>query len=735
MNQLFGHSQALLCLLAAFLLLATACGGEQGTEENPCTVVDNGDGTYVLQCEDGTEFTITDDTADSDGNFCSVEDNEDGTYTLSCEDGTEVTLSDGDGGSSCAVQDNQDGTYTLRCEDGTEVTFSDADGDDEDNDGEAPGFCSVDDHADGTYTLSCEDHAEVVTSNGDDKSLCNLEDNEDGTYTLSCEDGTQVVLDEWVEGADANTCALVEGEGDTFRLICEEDDDIGESGEIFVDPQWINFPPTPPDSNTWRVVEIHNIGADPLHFGDFDLAGEDPAYFSYSFISGRNPDGSFPPESQDSNVAPTTLDPGDDPLYMRVFFSPDDELPRNAQIQIESSDQDITVELAGNSDAPCLEVVQGDTLDFGPASIDDTTYRMVTLRNCSPQAQLEISDIDLSDDAGGVYTLPADAPLDLPYEMAPGQVAQTMVGFSPDDEVQYSGELYIESDDGVTPERYISISGSGVDAQCPVALATGNVGSPGEGSEVVSASNQDIVYLSSEGSHDPDDTDLSYEWSVIAHPEGSFADVQPSPFEPNPSFEVDIVGQFQIELVVYDETGLRNCDPAIVEIDATPDGNIHIQLTWSAPKVDATYGGPNGSQGIGTDLDIHYVNSHDGIDQWGSTTSIYWLRPSQNWPEHGEARLDIDDLYGEGPENITHTDPGQDGMYRVGVHYFSDNGWEAADATVRIYLGGTFYGEWTRRLMQTDNFWYVGNVIWADNPYVDFVDELDETHALSSASG
>ena len=514
----------------------------------------------------------------------------------------------------------------------------------------------------------------------------------------------------------------------------------GFEPELFIDPPFVDFPQTPPNSETWRVVQIFNIGAGTLHFDDIFLAGEHATNFSYSVIPSRNQDGGFPPRANDVDEFPDSLEPGDDPIYLRVIFSPEDELPKNAHIHLASNDQDATIDLNGNSGDACLEVVQGDSIDFGPASMTNTTYLTVTLRNCSPSidAQLELGNIEISDDGGGVFALqPNSLPGNLPDEiftLNAGDVTTVVIGYSPTDEVDDLGELRIESNDARNPDLRVPITGTGVDADCPVAVAGGSVGGVGGASNPVFATNQDVVHLSSEGSTADGGGPLTYEWTVIANPDGSLSDVEPSPSDPNPTFDVDIVGHFQIELVVYDEHGLRNCEPAIVEIDAAPDEDIHIQLLWTIPEVEAAYGGPNGAAGIGTDLDIHYVNTA-AQDEWGATDSIFWRYTSQNWGAHGQARLDIDDYYGENPENINHSDPGMGGVYRLGVHYFDDKGYGASDATIRIYFGTTLYGQWNKRLEQTDNFWYVGNVHWTESPYVNLLDNVQPTHSLLSANG
>jgi hypothetical protein len=68
------------------------------TGAGSCTVVDEGDGTKTISCDDGTEATIVDGAEGAQGSAgtsCTIEDEGDGTKTLLCEDGTEETILDG----------------------------------------------------------------------------------------------------------------------------------------------------------------------------------------------------------------------------------------------------------------------------------------------------------------------------------------------------------------------------------------------------------------------------------------------------------------------------------------------------------------------------------------------------------------------------------------------------------------------------------------------------------------
>ena len=109
----------------------------------------------------------------------------------------------------------------------------------------------------------------------------------------------------------------------------------GFQPEIFVDPGHVDFPQTPAGSEEWRVAQIYNIGGGTLQLNDVFLS-EGEGDFAISFIDSRTPDGGFPPRDQDSDTPPATLEPGDDPIYMRVLFTPEDEEPKHGAVFIEA---------------------------------------------------------------------------------------------------------------------------------------------------------------------------------------------------------------------------------------------------------------------------------------------------------------------------------------------------------------------------------------------------------------
>ncbi len=135
-------------------------------------------------------------------------------------------------------------------------------------------------------------------------------------------------------------------------------------------------------------------------------------------------------------------------------------------------------------------------------------------------------------------------------------------------------------------------------------------------------------------------------------------------------------------------------------IQDIPTTTIHIELTWYTPgDPDQTDTGP----GAGTDLDLHLlhanatgcdVNGDDIVDGYFDPFyDTFTNNPNPNWgiPDpmiNDNPLLLRDDSDGIGPEIITLDMPEAGFTYKVGVYYFSDQGYGSSFATIRIYING-----------------------------------------------
>lgn len=211
----------LLCGIIAFA--AIGCGDE--LQQEHCEIGDD-DGTTVVQCPDGTQYTVEDavdgrdGAAGEDGTSCTVDDSPPDGVFIECEDGTEGFVAhgedgqDGDDGSSCSVEDNGDGTYELSCDDGTSVLISDGQDGQDGQDGEDGFDCDLQED-DGDYTLHCEGGIEIPIGGGSEGTTCSVEDNGDGTGTMSCTGSPSMTFD--IVSDDAQL--------EIFANYCDADDD------------------------------------------------------------------------------------------------------------------------------------------------------------------------------------------------------------------------------------------------------------------------------------------------------------------------------------------------------------------------------------------------------------------------------------------------------------------------------------------------------------------------------
>lgn len=457
----------------------------------------------------------------------------------------------------------------------------------------------------------------------------------------------------------------------------------------------------------YRTQEVQNIGAAPLNIESVILTGSSD--YKIRFYD-ENPGMDA---ADGTEEWPSELEPGGS-FWYRVYFNPDDPLPSTAEVSFFTNDPDteiFVVDIEGNSDSPCLEFSNEDEINFGQGGIGYANTRTVTARNCGQSAQLEISNIEITDTGDDVFAIDEDT---LPEEiqngdtltLAPSERVNFVVVYTPVDETQSRGEFLIESNDNSKTRLRVPIIGRGTDNVCPTAIAEGSVAG-GNPSINISTTPQTEVQLDGSQSIDPDGTITRYEWSLISQPEGSEGvRLFPSNDVENPTIKVDAAGTYVLELTVFDDGGVASCgDPARVTINAVPTDDLHIQLVWKTP-LDSDL-----SDDVGTDLDLHFMHY---LGRWNTPPyDIFWDNPSADWGPPGPVgnpRLDLDDTDGAGPENINMSNP-ESVTYRVGVYYYNPGSLGASYATVRIYIDQSLAFEYRDVYMRDrGDFWYVANV-------------------------
>jgi hypothetical protein len=231
----------------------------------------------------------------------------------------------------------------------------------------------------------------------------------------------------------------------------------------------------------------------------------------------------------------------------------------------------------------------------------------------------------------------------------------------------------------------------------------------------------ETITLSAAGCTDPDGDPLTYAWVVVSRPPGSTAEIV-NPDHMEAQFFVDVATTpahpYVFRVTVTDPSGASaTCDVTVL---AVPAQALHIQLVWD---VDVT------------DLDLHFLNPAGSVDPdgpagWFSTPNdCHWANRTPNWGDAASTAdnpsLDLDDVSGYGPENLSLAAPAA-GTYTVGVHYYCDHGLGPSLATVRIFCGGVLAAELADvDLSNTGRLWQAATIQWPGCTVTELGDILD----------
>ncbi len=228
------------------------------------------------------------------------------------------------------------------------------------------------------------------------------------------------------------------------------------------------------------------------------------------------------------------------------------------------------------------------------------------------------------------------------------------------------------------------------------------------------------------------------EWRIVEQPGGSTAAPRPAMGLDTVMF-ADLQGGYLLELTVEDsEGGIGRCTTRITT--RTRDG-LRIEMVWNVNAVGDT-----------SDVDLHLKRAPDadwfdegargddcfyrnckvcgGFDEDACRAELaaFNADPNRDPPPQVEwsaplsaddPRLDLDDVEGLGPENINILTP-RAGIYRLGVHYYEDDGFGASTVTVRIFCGGELARAFDPIALEptgsrggpATEFWEVADIVW-----------------------
>lgn len=254
---------------------------------------------------------------------------------------------------------------------------------------------------------------------------------------------------------------------------------------------------------------------------------------------------------------------------------------------------------------------------------------------------------------------------------------------------------------------------SDVDAQpdagdgCPVAIATATLESSGVSAPAtqLTAPLFSTIQLDATRSYASRGGIARYEWTLLSAPSGNLERVQPEASS-RPTLALNMLGEYRVALRVFDAQGRSDCaEPVIVEIQATTDADILVQLTWDVPSISAD------AQG-GTDVDLHYRNLEAGA--WNTAPwDCFYSNKRPDWGVIGDSADDPtywqDVTEGRGPESVTHSNL-EHIAYAVGAFYYDDWQLGASVATVRVFTHGVEAFAMKDQRMTPKQFWEVAHI-------------------------
>ena len=241
------------------------------------------------------------------------------------------------------------------------------------------------------------------------------------------------------------------------------------------------------------------------------------------------------------------------------------------------------------------------------------------------------------------------------------------------------------------------------------------------------------------GGYDDSDGDpmAAASWAIVSKPPGSTA----TP-EPNDQLEtlvfVDLQGEYVLELTVRDQRQRRPLPDADQHtVERWPAGRDGLEC-WRGQRPDRPRPAPTEQSQWAMvrrrpqRRRLFYMNCKvcDTYDEPACRAQIAEFNANPNLPpppqvqwsaplDNDDPRLDLDDVDGLGPENLNVNSP-RNGTYRLGVHYYDDDGYGASTVTVRIFCGEGVVEQFGPMILEaTDNnggrnteFWEIADIRW-----------------------
>lgn len=535
----------------------------------------------------------------------------------------------------------------------------------------------------------------------------------------------------------AKVCLRLGGTADYAKTdLCFEVVTTAGKPKIKAQPTLIDIPYVQIGKDASRDLQITNLGDATLFVSKIEV-NLDPS-FTLTVGNTSHKGGTA------ANFDPPLVIAAGAAQSTQLLFKPTDDKKRQGEIRIFSNDGTfvggLPVLVTANSKVPCISVKPGPTVNFGAVELAKVSTQTLTVANCGTE-KLTITSFAIKAGGssayalnwGGVKAFKGDAKTG-PTEAAPMaldpngqfelQASYTPAALSVEDPATQSKVPDVASVEVVSNASPVQLKFTGVCVvkNCPEAKIFVQ-----EGEQVIP---QTVLHLKGDGSIAPGGGSITkYEWKIKAQPPGSQQTFVPNNKTPNPTFQTNVAGEYEFWLDVWDDSNppVKSCNPAVQKVIAVPSQALHVELLWKTPAdPDETDKG----QGVGADLDLHFAHplaqgpdqDCDGTpDPWFSTPfDAFWFNATPKWgsaaTEDDDARLDLDDTDGAGPENVNLNAPQgvaeSPVQYAVGVHYWNDFGFGKSFATVRIYVLGKQVVELANQELKPVDMWYVGRIHW-----------------------
>jgi len=507
--------------------------------------------------------------------------------------------------------------------------------------------------------------------------------------------------------------------------------------ELIASPSALTFESLDVGEEAVERTTLRNVGSAPLSISALTLTGE---FFTATLEGGaRDGETIAPGESLALALAESEAQ------VVAVRYAPLQARVASGALQVVSDDPispNLLIPIAARGAAPCIQVTP-DFVEFGAGLLlesraqETPNVRRLLVESCGG-SELKVTRAEFEGEAFGWAEEPALSPEGLLVQLpgaapeSPFPAAELAVGFWPSAEMSYGGRLKLYTNTSLEP-LVVDLFGLGVANACPVPAAT---------LDRYDVAPLDVITLDGSPSSDPGGEVRRWVWAVVERPSGSVSRVVESftsPVEPAAGgepddeltpralFFVDLAGRYTLELRVFDNLGQESCAPratALVEVEAVPQKDLHIQLVWATPA------DPDETDDKGTDVDLHLKHQTAGA-AWGGAAGVwdcYFRNKAPDWGAVGDflddPSLDIDDINGAGPENVNLNRPEVGVTYEVGALYFraeSTFGEAGRDpriehqsyVTTRVFARGELVAELVdRELSAVNQLWHALSVTW-----------------------